>query len=131
MRALRVVIAGMGMSVLLAAGPGCSPATRSGAPLSTLMVTWPEYFRIDWQPADVGGRTIIRGTVYNISPYRTKRIQLLIDGLDASGAIVNQRVEFLGTEITPGDHVYFESPTPGPAASYRVSVFAFDPIRPT
>jgi hypothetical protein len=121
------------MSVLLlAASPACAPVpTAPTTTLSPIWLGWESYFRIEWETAQVGGRTIVRGTVWNTSPYRTKRIQLLIDGLDASGAVVNQRVAWLGTEVTPGDHVYFESPTPGPAASYRVRVFAFDPIRPT
>jgi hypothetical protein len=96
-----------------------------------LFVGWENYFRIESEAVQAGGRTVIRGTVYNTSTYRTKRIQLLIEGLDASGAVVNQQVAWLGAEVTPGDHAYFESPAPGPAVSYRVRVFAFDPIRPT
>ena len=129
MRALRAVIAGAGTLLLLLSA---SPAyAQAATPLSPLMVDWSSYFRLDWQTAQAGGRTVIRGTIWNTSNYRTKRIQLLIEGLDASGTIVNQRVEWLGTDLTPGDHTYFESPISGPAVSYRVSVFAFDPIRPT
>jgi hypothetical protein len=117
--------------LLLAVLPACSPTAQPTAPLSTLMVTWPNYFRIESETAQARGRTIVRGTVYNTSNHWMKDIQLLIDGLDASGAVVNQRVAWLGTDLTGGAHVYFESLTPGPAASYRVSIFAFDKKRPS
>jgi hypothetical protein len=126
MRTFRVVISGLATSMLLLA---VSPPGLPAAPLSPLMVNWPSYFRIEWQTAQARGRTVIQGTLYNTSTRRTGRVQLLIDGLDASGAVVNQHVEWLGTELMPGDHVAFQSPTSGPAASYRVSVFAFDPIK--
>jgi hypothetical protein len=126
MRTRRIVSLGLALTMpLLAVLPSGAPA----APLSPLMVNWPSYFRIESETAQARGRTVIRGTVYNTSTRRTNRIQLLIDGLDASGAIVNQHIEWLGTELMPGDHVAFESRTGGPAASYRVSVFAFDPVK--
>ena len=129
MGVLRAMIAGAGALLLLFLAP---PArTPAATPLSPLVVDWSSYFSLDWQTAQVQGRTVIRGTIRNTSNYRARRIQLLIEGLDASGMIVNQRVEWLGSDLMPGSHIYFESPISGPAASYRLSVFAFDPIRPT
>lgn len=129
MRAIRAVIAGVGtLLLLLTASPVYA---QVATPLSPLMVNWSSYFSLDWQTAQAKGRTVILGTIRNTSNYRARRIQLLIEGLDASGTIVSQRVEWLGSDLTPGDHIYFESPTSGPAARYRVSVFAFDAIRPT
>ena len=111
--------------LLLAALPAVVPA----APLTTLVVDWPVYVAIEAQSGEVGGRPIVYGKVRNISGYGIKRIQLLVDGLDANGAIVNQRVEWLGPTLTPGTAAYFELPVPGPAARYRVSVFALDIFR--
>jgi hypothetical protein len=122
------VIAGAGALLCLAASPVSTPAT---IPLSPLVADWSSYFSLDWQTARAGDRTVIRGTIRNTSDYRARRIQLLIEGLDAAGTIVNQRVEWLGSDLTPGSHLSFESPISGPAVAYRVSVFAFDPIRPT
>jgi hypothetical protein len=122
------MLAGAGTVLLLAVSPVYAPA----APLlSPLVVDWQSYFHLDWQTAQAGGRTVIHGTIRNTSNYRARRIQLLIEGIDPSGAIVNQRIEWLGSDVMPGDHIAFESPVGGPATSYRVSVFAFDPIRPT
>ncbi|MGH2394201.1 MAG: FxLYD domain-containing protein, partial [Candidatus Limnocylindria bacterium] len=99
--------------------------------LSPLVLDAESYFSLDWQTGQAGGRTVVRGTIRNTSDYRARRIQLLIEGLDASGTVVNQRVEWLGSDLTPTHRIHFESPVGGPAASYRVRVFAFDPIRPT
>jgi hypothetical protein len=115
--------------VLLAVSSGCVPATTT--PLTPLVVDWPSYFALQWQAESAAGRSVIRGTIQNTSPYRIRRIQLLIEGLDAGGTVVNQRVEWLGTDLAPSDRVAFESPVSGPAATYRVIPFAFDAIRPT
>jgi hypothetical protein len=54
------------------------------------------------------------------------KIRLLVDSLDVSGRIVDQRVSWLGGQLTPGARAYFEVPAPPRAAAYRVSVFAYD-----
>lgn len=127
MRASRAAIAG-GTLLLLAVSSGCAP---TATPLTPLVVDWQSYFDLEWQAVQARERTVVHGTIRNASDYRIRRIQLLIEGLDASGKVVNQRVEWLGTDLTPGAHVSFESPVGGPAATYRVIPFAFDPIRPT
>jgi hypothetical protein len=126
MRALRTGIVWAGAFVLLAA------TAVSGQParlLSPLVVGGESHFRLDWQPAEVGGRRVVRGTIQNTSVYPARRIQLLIEGLDASGAVVHQRVEWLGSDLPSGARVDFESPAGGAAATYRVSLFAFDLTR--
>ncbi len=130
MRALRAMLAGTEGFLLLVvvASPVYAQTTT---PLSPLVLDGESYFSLDWQAAEARGRTVVRGTIMNTSNYRARRIQLLIEGLDANGTVVNQRVEWLGSDLTPTHRIYFESPVGGPAASYRVRVFAFDPIRPT
>jgi len=93
--------------------------------LQPLVVDWQQYFRIDAAPSTQGGRAVVTGTVWNTAPWGAKRIQLLVDALDASGQVVNQRVAWLGIDLASGTHAAFEVPMPS-AASYRVSVFAFD-----
>ncbi len=124
MRVPGSVVAGAGILALL----GTSPVSvAANTPLSPLVVTWQRYLSLDSQTAQVHGRTVVQGTVRNIWDTPTRRIQLLIEGLDASGTVVSQSVEWLGIDLTPGSHVYFEIPVKQPAAaSYRVSVFAFD-----
>jgi hypothetical protein len=123
----RVIVVAAAVMLLL---PGTWPAAAApGAPLSTLTVDWPVYLALEAQSGEVRGRTMVYGTIKNISGFGLKRIQLLIDGLDANGAIVNQRVEWLGPTLAPDTHAYFEMPVGGPAARYRVTVFAFDVFR--
>jgi len=52
------------------------------------------------------------------------------DGLDSSGQIVAQRVEWLVGDVAPFSRRYFEvAAAPGPASSHRVRIFAFDFIQ--
>ena len=58
-----------------------------------------------------------------------KRIQLLVEGLDATAQIVVQRVVWLGVDLPPSSHAGFEVPMTPASASYRVRIFAFDTSR--
>jgi hypothetical protein len=87
-------------------------------PLTPLVAEWDRYFSVEAQPGRPGG------VVWNTSDWDTRRIQLLIEGLDAAGQTVSQSVVWLGADLPAGSHAYFDAPMP-PAASYRVRVFAF------
>lgn len=93
--------------------------------LSPLVVDWAQYFRVESQPVSRDGRSIVTGTVWNTALWDAKRIQLLVEALDGDGRAVNQQVIWLGVNLAAGTHADFEAPMPA-AASYRVSVFAFD-----
>lgn len=126
MRAPRNVVVAAQMFLLL----GMSTAwVQAAAPLSPLVVTWERYFTLNSQWTQAGGRPIVHGTIRNDADCGTRRIQLLVEGLDATGAVVSQRIEWLGTALQPGERTYFEFPAGGPVTSYRVSVFAFDLYR--
>ena len=108
MGALRAMIAGAGTFLLLLAA---SPVYAPAAPLlSPLVVDWSSYFSLDWQTAQARGCAVVQGTIRNTSNYGARRIPLLIESLDASRTIVNERVEWLGSDLMPGDQIYFESP---------------------
>jgi hypothetical protein len=99
--------------------------SATAALLQPLVVDWPQYFRIESESSVRGGRTVVNGTVWNTASWATKRIQLLVDAVDAGGQVVNQRVIWLGVDLAPGTHAAFEVPMPASSA-YRVSVFAFE-----
>lgn len=107
--------------VLMATTAGVAVAQS----LQPLVVDWQQYFRIDAEPSTRGGRTVVSGTVWNTGTWGAKKIQLLVDALDASGRVVDQRVVWLGIDLAAGTHAAFDVPMPA-SASYRVSVFAFD-----
>jgi hypothetical protein len=93
--------------------------------LRPLVVDWEQYFRVEAAPATRAGRSMVSGTVWNTAPWGAKKIQLLVEGLDAAGQPVTQRVIWLGVDLASGTHASFETPMPA-APAYRVSVFSFD-----
>ena len=93
--------------------------------LQSLNVDWPQYFRIESESSTRDGRTVVKGNVWNTANWSTKRIQLLVDAVDAGGQVVNQKVIWLGVDLAPGTHAAFEVPMPT-SPGYRVSVFAFE-----
>ena len=107
-------------------GVASAHLTATAAPLSPLTIDAAHYLTVDWLETKKDGRTLVTGTVRNTSDWRARRIQLLVDGLDQNGQIVNQRVVWLGTDLSSGSHVYFETPGIEGAAGHRVRVFAFD-----
>ncbi|OLB09666.1 MAG: hypothetical protein AUH18_10205 [Candidatus Rokubacteria bacterium 13_2_20CM_69_10] len=56
------------------------------------------------------------------------RVQLLVEGLDEKGRLVNQKVAWLGGDIAPFGSGYFEVPVQK-LPHYRVRVFAYDWIQ--
>jgi hypothetical protein len=117
MRTLRAVVV---VLTLLA-----TTMSVTAAPLQSLTVDWPQYFRIESESSARDGRTVVKGNVWNTANWSTKRIQLLVDAVDAGGQVVNQRVIWLGVDLAPGTHAAFEVPMPT-SSGYRVSVFAFE-----
>lgn len=109
-------------ALVLLAGPGAAVA----APLEPLVSGWEAYFKLDWQAEHRAGRPVLTGHVLNDWGVPAASLQLLVEGLDGSGAVISQRVEWLGTMLTPGTRAYFELPVSGTAPAWRVSVFAFD-----
>ena len=93
--------------------------------LQPLVVDWPQYFRVESEPSVQGGRSVVRGTIWNIALWRATKIRLLVDAVDADGRVTSQRVVWLGADLTAGTHASFEVPMPASPA-YRVSVFAFE-----
>jgi hypothetical protein len=90
---------------------------------------WERYFEVSWEPFDRRGRPHLSGYVVNKYGATATRVKLLVESFDSTGRIVAQRVEWLGDTVPVFSRTYFEVPVPEPAASYRVSVFAFDFIQ--
>ena len=83
--------------------------------------------RLDWQVgAARGGRPVIQGYVYNDYGRPASDVRLLVETLDASGAVVARHVGFIRGVVQLNDRAYFELPIQMPGASYRLSVTALD-----
>jgi hypothetical protein len=117
-RALTVLLA-----ILVVAGPGVAAA----AEIQPHMAGWERIFSIGWQPVNVGGRPVVEGYVNNVSPYELTRIQILVEGLDASGKVTAQKIAYLPGDLLGGGRLYFQVPS-DPAPSYRVRIYTYDRI---
>ncbi|HJV57502.1 MAG TPA: FxLYD domain-containing protein [Methylomirabilota bacterium] len=111
------------MAVLaLAAG---SPARPAAALSATSSVD--ARIRLDWEVGTTrGGRPVIQGYVYNDYGRPASDVQLLVETLDASGAVIGRTVGFVRGVVQLNDRTYFEVPIKVTGASYRVSVTGFD-----
>lgn len=117
----------LALVLLTAAVPTAGAGAQS---LSPLVINWEEYFQIDWQLSERAGQPLLTGHVRSVRKYGARWMQLLVDRVDASGALIDQRLVWLTSEITRGTQVYFEVRV-ALAASYRVAVYAFEiPDRP-
>jgi len=111
------------MAVLaLAAGSSARPAAALSAASSV-----DARIRLDWEVgATRGGRPVIQGYVYNDYGRPASDVQLLVETLDASGAVIGRTVGFVRGVVQLNDRTYFEVPIRVTGASYRVSVTGFD-----
>jgi hypothetical protein len=101
------------------------------APLQPLVVGWEQFFTLDSQPGTRRGRPVVSGYVLNQWGMPAARIRLLVEGVGPGGEVMGQQLVWLtGQSLTPGARAYFEIPAAATASTYRVSVFAFEWIRP-
>ena len=119
-RPLRELALGLGLLLLTS---GVAPARE----LQPLMRGWEQHFSVTWDTVQRRGRLEVEGYVNNRSPYRVGNLRVLVDSLDDSGRIVDQRVSWVLGELGGDSRLYFEVPV-APAARYRVSVFSYDRV---
>lgn len=80
-----------------------------------------DYFRFEWRKT---GRTI-SGYVYNSSNRWAARVQLLVEGVDRSGKVVNKTTTWVAGGIPANNRAFFEVAVPE-AASYRLRVLSYE-----
>lgn len=101
-------------------------ATDSAVAANYAQETLDRYFRIEYQVAQSASRPVMSGYVYNTNPgMPAERMQLSIEGLDASGQVVGTSSTWVLGSVPPGNRAYFTTAVM-PAASYRVQVLFFD-----
>ena len=83
--------------------------------------------RLDWEAGTRrGGKPVIQGYVYNDYGRPASDVHLLVETLDASGAVIARTIGFVQGTIQFNDRIYFEVPLKATGASYRVTVTSFD-----
>jgi hypothetical protein len=111
------------VAVLLAA-PLLVAAPALAGPLYA-DATVAEYFRVEWRATPGTRGAVIDGQVQNLSNLPFDRVQLLVERLDAAGAVTGtSRVWALGL-LPAHQRTYFSTQVP-PAASYRITIASFD-----
>ena len=100
--------------------PSLTPST------TTLMLGWERWFKLDWSVASEpdGGRRI-RGYITNTSGQAAEPVRLLAQALDASGAVVGQRIAWVPEGLGGYERAYFEVSHLPSADHYRVSVWDY------
>ncbi len=81
--------------------------------------------RLDWEVGTRHGRPFIQAYVYNDSIRPASNVQVLVETLDASGAVIGRDVGLVRGVVAVNGRTYFEVPIKTPGASYRVSVTGF------
>jgi hypothetical protein len=76
-------------------------------------------FRLEWSK---DGRKV-NGYVYNITSRHAANMQLLVEGVDASGNVVNVTTTWV-RDVPPNNRAFFDVPVPD-APSYRVSILSY------
>jgi hypothetical protein len=120
-------LARAGLIALVSLVGGCAGATGGLTPSATVTTAvqgWESRLGLDWA---VTGQAI-SGYVYSTYGSPIVNVQLLAQGFDANGTLVGQRIAWLPGTVPALQRSYFEIPNMPPAATYRVSVWAFDTL---
>jgi hypothetical protein len=126
---LTIVGAAARAAVVALVVTACAAATHEAAPtssLTTLIPGWERYFSVEWTAApEPGGQRRLDGYVYNRYGEYAADVRLLIQALDASGAVVDQRVVWGPPGVGGFGRAYFDVRHLPAADHYRVSVWDF------
>ena len=102
----------------------CHPTRPAAALSATSSVD--ARLRLDWEAGTRRGRPVIQGYVYNDYLRPASNVQLVVETLDASGAVIARNIGFVRGVVPFNDRTYFEVPLKTVGASYRVSITGFD-----
>src|SRR3989442_7312035 len=108
----------LAVSILILGSSGCASLDsalepKAGQELRPFAVGWEQFFTIDWQPTDRKGHPALEGMVVSRLGPTAPRVHLLVEGLDESGGVINQRVLWLGPSIEPFNLAEFLTPVTG------------------
>ena len=127
----RRITRGVGLVLVTVLGAGCADIAMS--PSATVTTTMPgvteRWFKLDWTVApDRGDQRKLDGHVENHSGRPVTAVQLLIQALDTSGNLVDQRRQWLGGDLPNGARQFFAARHLPAAEEYRVSVWSYSAV---
>jgi hypothetical protein len=115
---------GLGALLVIVAAEA-SPGVAGARELRPLDLGWERIFTVTSDTVEHRGRPIVEGYVNNTSPYDMAGVRVLVDSLDGSGRIVDQKINWLPGGVRGGGRLYFEVPVVK-ADRYQVRVFSYD-----
>ena len=84
-----------------------------------------QYFRLQWEATPGARGPEIAGYVENVSDLPVDRMRLLVERLDASGAVMGSTTTWVMGSVAARHRNYFTTRVPS-AAAYRVRILTFD-----
>jgi hypothetical protein len=84
-----------------------------------------QYFALQWEPAPGARGPALAGDVRNLGNLPVERMQLLVEPLDHTGAVVGSFRTWVLGQIPAHTSAYFHTRVP-PASAYRVSILTFE-----
>jgi hypothetical protein len=122
-----VPVAVMALTATLAAG--CAITTHdtvSATSLTTLIPGWERYFAVEWSAApEAGGWRRLDGYIFNRYGEYAADVRLLVQAVDASGKVVDQRVVWGPAGVGGFGRAYFNVRNLPAADHYLVSVWDY------
>ena len=122
MNVLRALVLTIATGLMLGAAGHGAPAAAASVPSGIDART-----RLDWEAGVTRrGKPVVRGYVINDHGRPAADVRLLVESLDASGAVVARAIGFVPGVVQFNDRAYSEVPLRTPGASYRVTVTSLD-----
>lgn len=95
--------------------------------VTTLMSGWEQRFSLEWTVRSPSGR--LSGYITSRQGGHAEPVRLLVQALDASGAMVARRIWAIPGGVGGGQRACFEIPDLPPAHEYRVFVWDYSLIQ--
>ena len=122
---LSAVLLALTVVATTACGTTSTYLTPSGS-TTTLMQGWDHWFKLDWSvESEPDGGKRIRGYITNEHGESAEPVRLLAQALDASDAVVGQRIAWVPEGVGGFERAYFEISHLPAADHYRVSVWDY------
>jgi hypothetical protein len=118
---------GLGSMILTAAACGAAGSRLTpSAATTTVMAGWERWFKLDWTvEAESNNTRRIRGYVSSQHGQRIEPLRILALALDASGAMVGERIGWVPGGVGGRGRAFFEITRLPAAAEYRVTVWDY------
>src|SRR5437764_7629566 len=83
------------------------------------------YFHVEWTMSARGGAPLMDGYVHNRAGSAADHVRVLVESLDAGGAVTAQTIGYLPGVVVNNNRTYFSLRVPA-AGNYRVRVASWD-----